>query len=134
MLPRVDKAEPRVEPIKEKSELDKRLCYAVVSGDASVVKDLLETGANRDVEYSGKPLPHTAAMYGHMQVVEEFLKAGVSIDCCDKKGDTLINSALVSFLPNKVYTTCNMVICQIQQMYIYMIQVHARRKAFMVHI
>src|SRR5688572_8239518 len=64
------------------AKLETELFKAVRRGDAVAAKALLQKGAGPRIPSSRASLPplHLAAKYGHLEVAELLLKAGVPVD------------------------------------------------------
>jgi ankyrin repeat protein len=82
--------------------LDEELVRASKAGDLQAVRSLLSEGANpsaivgdTDIEAHRTALD-IAALYGHLEVAEELLKAGARLDKGEKGGTTALTFALLS--------------------------------------
>lgn len=85
-----------------KSWCSKLFYNAIVAGNTFIVKDLIVKGADVNASFYGKPVLHTAACYGYIDIVKELLNAGGDIHAVDKRGDGILHSVLTSQLLNKV--------------------------------
>ncbi len=72
------------------------LFQAIMSGEISYVKELMDKGANvnqRDDQFGITPL-HTAAFHGRTEIVRLLLRSKADINAGDKEGETPLLSAL----------------------------------------
>lgn len=75
------------------SDLGKKLLEAARNGDASEVRDLINSGAPFTTDWLGATALHYAAQYGHLSTVEVLLRAGITKDAKTKIERTALHVA-----------------------------------------
>lgn len=95
------KSEVKLQLRDNKSWCSKLFHYVVAVGNSTIVTDLINKGADVNGIFSGKPILHTAARNGHLQIVERLVHAGSNTNSVDQRGNGIIHSVLTSQLDNK---------------------------------